>query len=268
MRLLSLILLFLVSGLSHAEETRYYDVEIIIFENTESSSRDSETWPVNYTFSLPEKVVELGEPFNSEWLPEGTDPKYSFVSLPAESYELKEELERLTNSTNRRVLLHARWRQPGMSQEIALPVHFTRIISPLPGETNNSAQQLTQPDDFNSPLAAPVPPQLEGLLRVTLSRYLHLEAELAYRTMQTQSVLTPSPLQTGENRDPIPVTESKPVVYYLNQNRRRMRSNELHYIDHPVLGILIKISPFVPEVAPQTEPVQKPLTPHKGSINR
>jgi hypothetical protein len=27
------------------------------------------------------------------------------------------------------------------------------------------------------------------------------------------------------------------------KQRRRMRSNELHYIDHPLLGLLIKISP-------------------------
>ncbi|WP_347329606.1 CsiV family protein [Marinimicrobium locisalis] len=29
--------------------------------------------------------------------------------------------------------------------------------------------------------------------------------------------------------------------------RRRMRSNELHYIDHPLFGLLIKITPYEPE---------------------
>ena len=30
----------------------------------------------------------------------------------------------------------------------------------------------------------------------------------------------------------------------IKQKRRRIRSNELHYIDHPVLGILLRITPY------------------------
>lgn len=42
--------------------------------------------------------------------------------------------------------------------------------------------------------------------------------------------------------------------------KRRMRSNELHYIDHPRLGLLIKITPY--EVAlPEAEPVPATLAP-------
>ena len=50
---------------------------------------------------------------------------------------------------------------------------------------------------------------------------------------------------------------------YRMQARRRMRSGELHYIDHPLMGVLIKITPYelpkpVPIVPVEPEVVDKP----------
>jgi hypothetical protein len=39
---------------------------------------------------------------------------------------------------------------------------------------------------------------------------------------------------------------TQPVVYHLKQTRRRMRSRELHYLDNPVLGMLVLITPYEP----------------------
>jgi hypothetical protein len=43
----------------------------------------------------------------------------------------------------------------------------------------------------------------------------------------------------------------------LLQQRRRMRSGELHYIDHPLLGVVVRIRPleFSPFVSPQGRPL-------------
>jgi hypothetical protein len=45
------------------------------------------------------------------------------------------------------------------------------------------------------------------------------------------------------------------------QQRRRMRSGELHYLDHPLLGLLIKVSryPFEPFVDNSAQPLQTDL---------
>ncbi|MEE4661530.1 MAG: CsiV family protein, partial [Halieaceae bacterium] len=45
----------------------------------------------------------------------------------------------------------------------------------------------------------------------------------------------------------------------LLQQRRRMRSGELHYIDHPLLGIVVRISPL--EFPPFVSPAGRPLPP-------
>jgi hypothetical protein len=67
--------------------------------------------------------------------------------------------------------------------------------------------------------------RLEGVVRVRRGRFLHFDTDLL--------------LRTGESR-PIHAASS-----------RRMRSTELHYIDHPRLGIIVRIDPYTsPEAKP------------------
>ncbi|MDZ7809859.1 MAG: CsiV family protein [Arhodomonas sp.] len=56
-------------------------------------------------------------------------------------------------------------------------------------------------------------PGLYGGMRVYVGRYLHVETELRLRDEDT---------------------------VYPMRTRRRMRSGELHYLDHPILGVIIQ----------------------------
>lgn len=69
--------------------------------------------------------------------------------------------------------------------------------------------------------------RLSGLVRLTRGRFLHLDTDLA--------LLDP--------------TSAQPYRIRLN---RRMRSGELHYVDHPKLGIIIRATRLKP--ATQTPP--------------
>lgn len=111
-----------------------------------------------------------------------------------------------------------------------------------------------------------------GTLKVILSRYLHVELNLDYAPHgfpqelgNTSNELTHenstyivsgdslSSIATRENPNPFYETLNldrllensetvQQVVYHLQQSRR-MRSKKLHYIDHPMIGALIKIIP-------------------------
>jgi hypothetical protein len=114
-----------------------------------------------------------------------------------------------------------------------------------------------------------------GLAKVILSRYLHFEINLDYAPLgfpqeigntaseivsgdgQTYAISgssISSTLQDGEEKHPLfyesshlnnvlqNEERSQKVVYRIAESRR-MRSRELHYIDHPKLGVLIKITP-------------------------
>ncbi|MCP5434503.1 MAG: hypothetical protein H6957_03475 [Chromatiaceae bacterium] len=85
--------------------------------------------------------------------------------------------------------------------------------------------------------------RLNGLVRVTRGRFLHLETDLVLNDANTS---TPYRIQL--------------------RRRMRMRSGELHYVDHPKLGILIQAERHQPvpgaagsEQAPDGEP--KPAQP-------
>jgi hypothetical protein len=65
-------------------------------------------------------------------------------------------------------------------------------------------------------------PQLKGLFNLHVSRYLHSSIELQFIPEDAENLNKTLSLQ----------------------QTRRMRSQEVHYIDHPSLGVLIRILPF------------------------
>lgn len=62
---------------------------------------------------------------------------------------------------------------------------------------------------------------VDGTVRVYRRRFLHVETDLIYRPAEGGFVMTPFRLRES----------------------RRMRSRELHYIDHPMFGVLVQITP-------------------------
>ncbi|MDY6979166.1 MAG: CsiV family protein [Pseudomonadota bacterium] len=228
---LALLSLFALPVLAANDEpVRYYDVELIIFENLAPANRQSENWPTSVERGLPESevVIELNRPYPGP-LPENYNPAYTFKALPRDQYRLSKEIEKIEESPSRRVLLHRAWRQPGMSWEEALNVHLSRKIPA--GSASGQQADANQTDSQNADQQGE-PGELEAYIKVILSRYLHVDANVTFQTRP----------QTG--RFDFYIEESEePVVYQLKQLRRRIRSTELHYLDHPVLGMLIVMHP-------------------------
>ncbi len=94
-----------------------------------------------------------------------------------------------------------------------------------PGLDRSSAQGIALP---------------QGTLRVYLSRFLHAEVRLQ----------RPAPPR------PAPATAERPdtdAAFWVLDTSRRMRSAEQHYLDHPVMGVIIRVDPVEPvePVAPE-----------------
>ena len=75
-----------------------------------------------------------------------------------------------------------------------------------------------------------------GTIKLHLSRFLHLTLNLDYRRAGQESfaVRGPNPFALGE-------VELQPR--YTISTQRRARSGELHYIDHPLFGVLLRVTP-------------------------
>ena len=236
-------------GAAHADEVRYYDVEVIIFESLDPSARQAENWSSDITRQVPNPAVELDQPYPGP-IPAQFNPKLTFKTLPASQFQLQNEDKLLTKSNQYRILLHTAWVQPGMDPATALPVHINRsFLAEAP-----TAQPMTPATPGMPPAGQPALAQsaptrsvLDGYIKIVLMRYLHADVDLTYTTglpaTAPATVTTP-----GSTAAPI-IALTPPVIYRLNESRK-MRSNELHYLDHPVLGVLLLITPYEGKLTP------------------
>lgn len=164
-------------------------------------------------------------------------------------------------------------------------------------DTNSSALSgLTESNALPGD-AAPLlgPPQLQapldGTIGVRLSRYLHLEVDLLLQKRVALPRSAKIPADAERTRDDLIVitdggdrTLSDPTSAAANDidrdlhrfrltESRRMRSKEIHYYDHPALGVIATIMPFdpkksagAPAVDPsEIEPNEAP-SPRSGNI--
>jgi hypothetical protein len=153
-------------------------------------------------------------------------------------------------------LVHLTWQQNMQSRRLAKPVRifggkdFSKIFEyhGLSVKKANQTEAMlgTEYSALGDVYAAPkINPvwELDGSINIYLSHYLYIENNLALRK-PTQKMLESSPLTFNEysaleiegKKQLAPYLESIPLI----QNRR-VRSGEIHYFDHPQLGIVMQI---------------------------
>ena len=111
---------------------------------------------------------------------------------------------------------------------------------------NETVVDRNQAQDIEIPPAnTESPVKIEGTVRVAVERYLHLYLDL-------KLVDTTLAFETDLSEYDLPEFRMK--------QRRRMRSKELHYFDHPKFGVIALITPYTPPVQ-EPEPVLEKTTP-------
>ena len=227
-----------------------YDIELLLFEQLGSHS--GEQWPEYPGAPNLERVVELearpGRPINEAAI----DP--SFTPRP------RKALNALANAMERsggyRVLKHIAWRQPSYSERRTRPVRIeagveipASWLGPLEAPVDQGwAPAPTIPGDPVSHR------QLEGSAKVHVGKYLHLELDLLYhrnRPTPPQGSLPAEGERVSESR----IDAAQPLLETIRvRGHRRMRSKEIHYLDHPLVGALVIAHPYDPE--DETPPAQ------------
>lgn len=185
---------------------QWYTVEIIVFDVPGNEGLHAEHWPADPGEPSLEGAVELAPAF--EDAPGGG--VHAFRLLDRADLSLNRVRSTLRRSARYRPLLHAGWRQPGLSRNAARPAH----IGPRLAAAGNGSDL----------------PVVRGTVKVSVARYLHVELDLLYRLSGADAAAAP---------------EGTPTWFRL-ESERRMRSRELHYVDHPLFGVLMRITPSAP----------------------
>jgi len=259
----------------------WVQVEVIVFRHLDTSGVADEQFPAQPALGYPNAIRFLREPGQPDAamppaLPTTpavmtADPAAQqapvvsvalpepFVQLPGAERMLGETAARIANSRNYRLLSHLAWRQPMPARNAPDSLLVTGGV---------------QAGDHW---------ELEGSVSLSRTRFVHLETRLwlndfadtamtgAEATLELPPVPVAPPAETGfaipvdsvpesfAAADPSPADSETPqqgleatlptrvLRSVLLAENRRLRSGELHYIDHPMLGVLIKLQDYSPQ---------------------
>ena len=229
----------------------WYQVEVIVFEYVSPDS-DGELWDENP--GLPDRsdsielITELAD--NDE----DTTVKNTSGDAIQDKLSSKAELIPFLQSTNDKLrldgvqrvlelsrdyrpLLHVAWQQPGLTANNARSVHLQKFV-----ETGNSvADEVEDPSALKHKLVLPddevqVPDlAFDGTIRLRSSSFLHVDVDVAYfpKFLSKESA--------SDSEDSSPSIQQQ-ADYVRLQESRKIRLNEINYFDHPLFGVILRVS--------------------------
>ncbi len=147
-----------------------------------------------------------------------------------EELTLESEVKAINRQSKLRPLLHRRWRQPVPARNEPQPVY------------------LAVESTAASPLTRAGMAKLEGHVAVTVGRYLHLAATLWYHADNLGLTPVPLPISLFISQHSRAPSRVDARLHMALDESRRMRSGDLHYLDHPKIGVIVRIDPIeIPE---------------------
>lgn len=233
--------LLALSSIGQANE--WFTVEVIIFANKDSSVIADEYWPD--IEEVPAKSAIRLKPVNEGELD-------AFQKLPKSLLSLQDEKSRIRSSGKYRILYHQGWMQPVAETQRPKPIRITA------GDIMDNGMY-----------------ELDGYIAVGRGRYLHFRPDLYFsrrltadetsllrnksatkeneenaELIQAEALMTMETVSGTVSSAPVSNTPANnidlfiPEILTVNQTQaRRMRSEELHFIDHPLFGIMVEIKP-------------------------
>jgi hypothetical protein len=265
-----------------AEELeKWYQVELLIYSTTNNELAGEEQWPKSQTLQYPKHLQALVDnkglnndenttadrhgnlipesslqenyspiietEFNTEQQQEQEQP---FILLDPSEHQLTKTAKKLSRKPNFKILFHESWRQALTERKLAASILI------------RGGEQYGQHYE------------LEGSIRFSVERYIHIDTDLWLSSFGNKLAVDDNPwnilptayIRTSVDGEPDSLLDqqySKPFQNLLADDfsvlqtivmrqHRRMRSKELHYIDHPLMGLLVRIIPYERPVLEET----------------
>ncbi|WP_373020061.1 CsiV family protein [Thiomicrorhabdus sp.] len=203
--------LFMFNGLFSTaqadEETPNYSIEVIIFETFALKSWTEEYWPEEIETPDIENALDLQGLLNGS-VDSGK------LNVKAQANELQAEAAKLTPQKGYRILYHQTWSQDTFDDQT-----MPKLI--IDNSNQDGAGSL-----------------VNGTVKLYKSRYAHVDFDLEFERRIPDRVkedFIQNQKLTGPE-DIVPET-----WHFKIKESRKIRPNQLHYIDHPMFGILVQM---------------------------
>lgn len=200
-----------VAQANSEQEDTWYQIEVIIATRADNapSLESFPLQPAPVTWRQGRSLI----PFDLATSDPNLLENVEFINLPTDQRMLNSEARTLANNASYQLLVHQSWRQI------------------LKGNKAITWIDIKAGNDWADR-------QLKGSLGFSKGRYLHVFSQL--HLDQFQRISKPNSLAASQS-----LMRAVETRYSLIQ-RRKMRSEELHYLDHPKLVLLVKVIPFTP----------------------
>ncbi|MGD8566904.1 MAG: CsiV family protein [Gammaproteobacteria bacterium] len=292
----------------------WYQIEVIIFANTDSKGQETETWPqspklhnANYIeLKHPDDPPLTNQPVSNVAVSPGANTPVPYELLDKSQLQLVPIAKKLQRANGKKLLLHIAWRQPTVDPDKATPVYVydgvdlpRGVLQPTSqNKASNSGGRFSKIDVGNYTYDSsqygqllPITQQdldigpnimpFSGTLKLGVSRYLHVEVDLKYRTEIIKEEVVPVEpdpafsegtsfqrtlaLAQAEHQNETKIRRRKALQTFHLYATRRMRSRELHFIDHPMMGVIVRVIPYeIPKTEPDFDPASQAFTTGKG----
>lgn len=266
-----------------ASEQDLYQIELLVFAYVNTGEENSEIWrnpkrpdfaefkkylndkPENHQSSAQKsKRQNLSAIIQHKQKQEKQKQNIERHFLDADANDVSQFesiMRKMTINGHYRTLKHLIWQQQVMPKE-------AQDFFYLQGGENYLTEAALFPMDntdssFNKPTYPAAPylnqgsgvPELEGTLHIYRSRFLHVIPDLWF-TQFAPNDAGQCLVNKQENHNTNPSLENPettaiesytPLINFNLNQRRRLRSGELHYLDHPRFGVLIVFNKVVEE---------------------
>lgn len=193
---------------------RWYQVELLVFAQTQPNT--IEQWEPSVLPQYDHNAIQLGHPAD---VPAGASGNIVTAASHGawklhprnNNYPVAAAARRMSHSGHYRTLFYGRWLQPVNSASHTLPLYIHG------GKWLAARTLLSMPDEKT---AATQLPELQGTIQLTGSNFLHLRTNLWFATNRN-----------GER-----------IFSHIDESRR-LKNGELHYLDNPLFGVLIRATP-------------------------
>ena len=154
------------------------------------------------------------------------EPPPAFRFLRSDELQLQNAFRSLTRAGDYTPLAHGGWVQMAYPPEQAEPIDVSGlgVVNPV------------------------------GTVQLHLSRFLHVTLDLIYRA-------PPSPWLVPQAGGSDGLEELKLPARFALRTQRLVRSGEIHYFDHPAIGVLVVITPQPVETENADDPLRPPVGP-------
>ncbi len=221
-------LLFFSTVSYGAAAQKLYQIDVIVFQHITPQGLSSQLWPKEPHKILSDNAIFLTPLAEEDLDTPSTDP-VTYQVLPQRRFLLKREAYRLKHNPDYQILLHTAWLQP------LNPLKTSKTIHLYGGTPFNSLGQPVAPAEGQALTYASdgiMAWQLDGTLTIAQTHYLTARADF----------LLNQPTDSLKDKVKLASANEALATFRLTESAR-MRADELHYLDNPLLGVLIKVHP-------------------------